>query len=204
MPDSSDILNGFVNIQYDTRFSFPKSDGITAGTQEPGKTNDPVMKWVYEAVNSWPAGNGSGAYANGTNVWWAVYAALKNDLSTTTHETAHNQDGRYFYAGAGRRAGTGGEAHADGNIAQDIVDGSTVFNMSTEKDMNSDVTNNFSYTRIDTPEKIQDYYKDMFDTMYVLEYMAGQAFLELTPEQQAKVAVQVTYTGKDGTSLKAK
>ena len=203
VPDSSDILNGFVNIQYDTRFSFPKSDGITAGTQEPGKTNDPVMKWVYEAVNSWPAGNGSGAYANGTNVWWAVYAALKNDLSTTTHETAHNQDGRYFYAGAGRRAGTGGEAHADGNIAQDIVDGSTVFNMSTEKDMNSDVTNNFSYTRIDTPEKIQDYYKDMFDTMYVLEYMAGQAFLELTPEQQAKVAVQVTYTGKDGTSLKA-
>lgn len=203
VPNSSNILNGFVNIQYDTRFSFPKSDGINAGTQEPGKTNDPVMKWVYEAVNSWASANGSGAYANGTNVWWAVYPALKNDLSTTTHETAHNQDGKYFYAGAGRRAGTGGEAHADGNIAQDIVDGSTVFNMSTEKDMNSDVTNNFSYTRIDTPEKIQDYYKDMFDTMYVLEYLAGQAFLELTPQQQAKVAVQVTYTGKDGTSLKA-
>ena len=29
VPDSSDILNGFVNIQYDTRFSFPKSDCIT-------------------------------------------------------------------------------------------------------------------------------------------------------------------------------
>ena len=195
IPDADKKLNSFVNIQYDTRFYFPAHGNISSGTQDSGSTNDPVIKWVYEAVNSFAAGNGSGAYANGTNVWWVVYAALDDTtLTTNTHETAHNQDSRYFYAGNGRRSTTGAEAHADGNIAQQFSDGSMVFNMISELDITRGWTNNFSYQRIDTEDEIHDYYRDMFETGYVLEYLSGQAFLQLEPAQQAAVARQVNTT----------
>ena len=201
--NSEKLLNSFVNIQYDTRFSFPSSDKADAGTQNAGTTKDPVMKWVYEAIGSFGAANGSAAYANGTDVYWIVEGALGGEyaFSVFSHETAHNQDGRYFYAGNGRRSGTGPEAHADGNIAQQIGDGSMVFNISTMKDIASDITNNFSYERIDTAEKVHSYYKEMFETGYVLDYLEGQAFLQLTPEQQSKIAIQVSEQ-KDGTSVK--
>lgn len=204
VPGASRILNGFVNVQYDTRFHFPQSESASAGTQEAGSTKDPVMKWVYEAIGSWGSANGSGAYANGTDVYWIADAALGGEYNffVFSHETAHNQDGRYFYGGYGRRAGTGGEAHADGNIAQQIGDGSMLFNISTVYPADADVTNNFTFERIDSPEKLHSYYREMFESGYVLDYLAGQAFLRLDPEEQAKVAVQVNYQ-KDGTSLKA-
>ena len=203
MGNSANLLNSFVNIQYDTRFSFPSSEHANSGTQNSGSTKDPVMKWVYEAIGSFGAANGSAAYANGTDVYWIAEAALGGEyaFSIFSHETAHNQDGRYFYGGNGRRSGTGPEAHADGNIAQQIGDGSMVFNISTVKDIASDVTNNFSYERIDSADKIQSYYKEMFETGYVLDYLQGQAFLQLTPEQQSKVAVQAVEQ-KDGSSIK--
>lgn len=195
--DAEDILNSFVNIQYDTRLNFPQSEAADAGDQNKDQTRDPVMKWVYEANNTISAKNGSAASADGTNVYWMVDAALgTSDYSffTFSHETAHNQDGRYFYGGAGRRQGTGGEAHADGNIAQEMRDGCMVFNISKINDLGVEMTNNFSYERIDSPEKIQSYYREMFETGYVLDYLAAQAFLQLTPQQQAAVAVQAVHT----------
>ena len=192
--NSEELLNSFANIQYDTSANFPQSSAADRGEQVKGTTKDPVMKWVYEAIGSWGNNhNGSAAYADGTNVYWTAECALGGDYAfyIFSHETAHNQDGKYFYGGAGRRNGSGPEAHADGNIAQQIEDGSMVFNISTVKDVTADVTNNFSYERINTPEKVHSYYREMFETGYVLEYLQGQAFLQLTPAQQAAVAVQV-------------
>lgn len=188
------ILNGFVNIQYDTRFNFPANPVTNQGEQVRGVTQDPVIKWVYEAIGAYSDMGGVGAYANGTDVYCVAYPAIGTDFTfyALTHETAHNQDGKYFYAGYGRRSGTGAEAHADGNIAQQIEDGSMVFNISRICDPASDVTNNLSYTRIETAEQVKDYYQKMFDTSYVIDYLAGQAFLRLTPEEQARVAVQIT------------
>lgn len=190
-------LNSFVNIQYDTRLGFPESTAAAAGMQEKGTTRDPVMKWVYEANDMLNALNGSAAVANGNDVIWMWSEALGTSdytFFTFSHETAHNQDGRYFYGGAGRRAGTGGEAHADGNIAQEMRDGIMVFNISKIMDMGVEMTNNFSYERIDSAEKVHSYYREMFDTGYVLDYLAAQAFLRLTPQQQAAVAVQAEHT----------
>ncbi len=195
IPNSTNILNSFVNIQFDTRFNFPASDKANAGTQAAGTTKDPVMKWVYEAVGHWGAANGSGAYANGTNVYWIVYEALGGDFNfyVYTHETAHNQDGRYFYGGKGRRNETGAESHADGNIGQQASDGAMMYNLYKNYDLATEITNNLSYERINSPEKIHSYYKEMFETGYVLEYLAGQAFLRLTPEEQAKIATQAQH-----------
>ena len=75
-----------------------------------------------------------------------------------------------------------------------------VFNISTVKDVTADVTNNFSYERINTPDKLKSYYQEMFETSYVLEYLQGQAFLQLTPAEQAAVAIQVNER-KDGNSI---
>lgn len=196
MSDSASQLNSFVNIQYDTRLNFPESEAAAAGDQDKDKTRDPVMKWVYEANNTISAKNGSAAFADGSNVYWVWDPALGTSdytFFTFSHETAHNQDGRYFYGGAGRREGTGAEAHADGNIAQEMRDGCMVFNISKINDMGVEMTNNFSYERIDSAEKIESYYREMFETGYVLDYLAAKAFLNLTVEQQAAVAVQAAH-----------
>lgn len=201
---SAEKLNSFVNIHYDTRLNFPQSDAADAGDQDKDKTRDPVMKWVYEANNTIGAKNGSAASADGTNVYWMQDAALgTSDYSffTFSHETAHNQDGRYFYNGAGRRVGTGGEAHADGNISQEMRDGCMVFNISKINDFSVEMTNNFSYERIDSKEKLKSYYAEMFETGYVLDYLAAKAFLLLDTQQQAAVAVQASHTSGGNSSF---
>lgn len=199
LDNSVEQLNSVVDIQFDTRMHFPESAAAAAGRQDAGTTRDPVMKWVFEANSMLGAENGSAAFANGSIVVWMQDAALSSSdytFYTFSHETAHNQDGRYFYGGAGRRSGTGGEAHADGNIAQDSVgsrDGSMVFNISRIDDITVETSSNFSYERIDSKEEIHSYYREMFETGYVLDYLAAQAFLQLTPRQQAAVAVQATH-----------
>ena len=182
--DSATILNSKVVVNYDTRFFFPK-----IGNQEPGKTEDPVIKWVYEAIRSFAPLNHSGAYADGTSVYWVQFAALPNYWAFS-HETAHNQAGYYFYEGKGRRYDTWAEDHADGNIKQAPGDGHFVFNLSNDYSVESAISTNLTLDRINSPEKIHSYYKEMFETLYVLDYLTGQAFLKLTPEQQSRVATQ--------------
>ena len=204
MSNSVERLNSFVNLQFDTRLAFPESEAAAAGAQEKGKTRDPVMKWVYESVDMLSALNGSAAVADGTIVIWMWSPALGTDdytFFTFSHETAHNQDGKYFYGGAGRRNGTGAEAHADGNIAQETRDGVMVFNIAKDMDIGTEMPNNFSYERINSAQKVHSYYKKMFDTGYVLDYLAAQAFFELTPQQQAAVAVQAEHTAGGNASM---
>ena len=198
IPNSVSRINSFsVNAQYDTRFGFPASDKADAGTQSAGTTRDPVMKWVYEAIGgAWAAANGSGAYANGYNVWWVADAALggvNRAVHVFTHETAHNQDNKYFYSGNGRRPNTGAESHADGVIAQDIGTSTAVFNLIKNFAIDTDYATNLTYERINTEEKINSYYREMYETKYVLEYLAGQAFLRLSPEEQAKIGIQMQH-----------
>ena len=107
MSNSAEQLNSFVNLQFDTRLSFPESPVASAGAQEKGATRDPVMKWVYESVDMLSALNGSAAVADGTIVIWMWSPALGTDdytFFTFSHETAHNQDGKYFYGGAGEES----------------------------------------------------------------------------------------------------
>ena len=197
--NSASILNSRVHIQYDTRFNFPECESkkITKGTQEKGTTQDPVMKWVYEAADRFAIQDPVGAYANGHDVYWVANDALGGTdytFKVFSHETAHNQDGYYFYEGYGRRKGTGAEDHADGNIAQDLGDGSFVFNIRNDFDIEDDASNNLKMDRINSKEKIHFYYREMFETHYLLDYLTAQAVLELTPEQQAKLVTQANYT----------
>lgn len=192
--NSADILNSRVHIQYDSRFGFPN-----IGDQEKGSATDPVIKWLYEAVDKFAKRNGSAAYANGTDVFWVVNVALGGNYSFSvfTHETAHNQDGYYFYERKGRRVKTGAEDHADANIAQDLGDGSFVFNIRGDFNIEDDTSNNLTLNRIVSKEKIYSYYREMFETYYVLDYLTAKALLQLTPEQQSKLITQVNYIDDD-------
>lgn len=193
--NAESLLNSRVHIQYDSRFNFANS-----GTQEAGTTEDSVIKWVYEAVGAMAPANGSGAFANGTDVYWVAYAALSRgsySFTVFSHETAHNQDGYYFYEEMYRRNNTWAEDHADENIAQDLGDGSMVFNIREDFSVTADTSSNLKLATITGTDNIYHYYKEMFETYYVLDYLTGQAFLQLTPEEQAKVAVKVTYDNSD-------
>ena len=68
-------------------------------------------------------------------------------------------------------------------------------------DIGTEMPNNFSYERINSAQKVHSYYKEMFDTGYVLDYLAAQAFFELTPQQQAAVAVQAEHTAGGNASM---
>ena len=68
-------------------------------------------------------------------------------------------------------------------------------------DIGTEMTNNFSYERIDTAEKIHSYYREMFDAGYALDYLAAQAFFELSPEVQSAVAVQAEHTAGGTSSM---
>ena len=63
-----------------------------------------------------------------------------------------------------------------------------------------DITQNFSYKRIDTDAKLKDYYQKMFEANDFLDYIEAKAFLRLTPDQQAAVAVQAYYPNLEGKS----
>lgn len=188
--NSTDILNSTVHIQYDSRIDFPNK-----GTQNKGTTQDPVIKWVYEAVNRFCDDNYTAAYANGTDVYWVVDTALGGNynFAVFSHETAHNQDGYYFYEGHGRRDDSGAEDHADENIAQDLGEGSFVFNLRNDFNIEDDISTNIKLDRINSKDKVHSYYKEMFETYYVLDYLTAKALLQLTPEQQAKLVTQANY-----------
>ena len=203
IPNSAARLNAIgVTGVIDTRFFFPQSPKANAGDQERGVTQEPVIKWVYEAIGTFASGGWAAAYANGYNIFYVYDTVIANSyygFDTLTHETAHNQDGSYFYSGNGRRGYTRAEAHADGVITQNMSDNFLVFNLVYDFPYESNVAVNLSYTRINSSEKIHSYYKEMFETKYVLEYLNAQAFLRLTPAEQAAVAVQMDHPSS-GTS----
>ena len=52
---------------------------------------------------------------------------------------------------------------------------------------------NLTPDRINSPEEFQSYYKEVFDVIYTLDYLQGKAYLQLTPEQQARITLQHRY-----------
>ncbi len=183
-------LNNATDIQVDRRTT---TDGVY---QTAGVTEEPFHKNFCEAVGYWAAANGSAAYANGSNVYWVAYRAL-DSFGTWSHESGHNQDSKIFLKGYGRRPGSGGEDYADGNITQGSGDGGENFNLSYDHDMDATVTSNLTTERINTKEKLDSYYKGMFQAIDFLDYVEAKAFLKLTPEEQSKIALQVFYPAEE-------
>ncbi len=189
----SERLNAVTDIQIDHRFT--KNSEGKSEYQSAGTTEEPFHKNFNEAVGFWAAANGSAAYATGVNVFWNAYSAL-SDFYAWSHESGHNQDSRVFLLNSGRRPQGWAEDYADGNTSQGFGDGAMNFNLSYTYSMDESVTTNLTPERINSTEKIESYYKEMFEASDFLDYIEAKAFLTLTPEEQSKVAVQVYYPNK--------
>lgn len=52
---------------------------------------------------------------------------------------------------------------------------------------------NLTPDRINTQEEFKSYYKEVFETIYTLDYLQGKVYLELTPAQQSAITSQHRY-----------
>ena len=104
---------------------------------------------------------------------------------------AHVTDNWIWMENKGKRPGRNGEDYSNGFVNQAGLD----YNMNFMKNYARDgqVLSNLTPERINSQEKFKSYYKEVFDVIYTLDYLQGLAYLQLTPEQQARVTAQHRY-----------
>ncbi len=197
------IFNDIHTVQIDKRYAYDSNGLMTV--QNPYSTEEPFHKNFNEVIGQWAYADGNAATANGAYIIWRAEGVMDGNLipsegqvyeytfHTWSHETAHNMDARIFLRNYGRRYDAGGEDYADGNLTQAFGNGDIIMNLSRHFEIGAEIASNLTPDRIDSPAKIHDFYKKLFETLYIMDYLEGRAFLELSPEEQAKLAVQVSY-----------
>ena len=176
------------------------------GEQKKGKSTDPFCKNFNELLNEWFTIRAVAAYSGSQRIYYVVDNTLTSYGRTWSHETGHNQCNFLFFkrngfrpvGGCNNNDGSGTEDYTDGNTTQGFGDGAVNFNLSYNYDSSQVITTNLTTERINSTEKIESYYKRMFEAIDFLDYAEAKAFLQLTPEEQAKVAVQIYYPNAPG------
>lgn len=158
-------------------------------------TNEPYFKWFGEPLGQCYYHPDNYAVATGNTIKYAQGNYFGNML-LFSHEAAHNQDGAVYFKGNGRRAGTNAESYTTGFYTQSFTHGSPQINGTYTYDENSNYSGNLTPERINSYEKINDFYHKMFQTSNFLDYLIGEAFLKLNAEQQAAVASQIGYVSQ--------
>ncbi len=187
-----DTLNKYCDVNYDMRTTYTGQGNATV-YNNPLTTQEPYHKYFIEAINRW-AGTSGGAYANGNEVFWVVIKMLDN-FRVGTHETLHNQDSKIFLNGYGRRGGA--EDYAAGFLQQYYRDGWVSPNIFDDDLMKENSTQNFYRATVENDKKLSVFYKNYFNTNDFLDWIEAKAFFTLSPEDQAKLAVQVSYPQVD-------
>ena len=192
---------GIIDVSYLNKYADIQIDNYNVkvyGTQANGKCTDPFHINFNDVLNEWFMANGASAYATDGVINYS-YSALDN-YSIWTHEIGHNQSYKLFFKGNGfRTAGgnnngnLGGEDYTDGHTTQGFGDGEVNWNLSYDFTPDQLITTNLTQERINSVEKLDSYYKGMYEAIDFLDYAEAKAFLELTPQEQSKVAVQIQY-----------
>lgn len=188
--EKPEVMKEKATVQYDTKGFNYQNEGemIQIAT-----TEEPVFKNFHYALGIDWEQLYAAAYANGWTVYWCVHYQL-DDYRTSTHESVHNEDGSFLFAGHGRRAGSDAEWYTNKINTQEFSDEMTVYNFSYEFDYTEDKAVNLSTERVNTPEKLHSFYQNMFDTLYVLDYIEAQALLSLTPAEQSYLIEQYNWS----------
>lgn len=153
------------------------------------KTKDVYYKWFGEPTGKAYFHSANYAAANGKDIFYAQGQFIGN-MILFSHETAHNHDGPLYFRGHGRRSGTGAETYTTNFFTQSFEDGSLQINGTYRWGENESRANNLTPEEINTPAKIHSFYRRSLDTSFLLDYIAGEAFLELTSNQQAAIVSQ--------------
>ncbi len=200
--DCTKIITGYKN-------SYFPGTNIVIGTSPvytQGKVgqNYPFFKNFSEVLGLWqPPGNSAGVGNTAGFLWFQARPGLTN-YDTWTHEFEHALFDKIMLFQAGTRFKYGLETLTEGNVEQNGVwsennlvqdVGPYYFNTTYDLNKEGNATQNLSPDRIDTREKLENYFKGQQNALDLLDYIEGKAFIRLTPEQQARVATRMNQSG---------
>lgn len=159
---------------------------------------NPAMKYFFGPVGNKVGHNGHGAYVTGDAVYYMGYRMLDKDGAITyTHEMTHNSDQDIYLGGYGRRSGLGPEFFAKGLLqAPDQPSDATITINSILKHKTSDSTEGQRLqvldptTRFKDAADLQNYVHNMFDVVYMLEYLEGQSIVKQLDAYQKMTALR--------------
>ena len=149
------------------------------------ETNHPAIKHFFGPAGNNVVHNSNGAYATGDAFYYMAYRMLDKDGAVTyTHEMTHNSDREIYLGGYGRRNGLGPEFYAKGLLqAPDHPNDPTITINSILKYEESEDSTRLQIKdptkRFNNAEDLQKYMHNMFDVIYMLEYLEGNAVVNL-------------------------
>ena len=155
-------------------------------------SSNPAMKYFFGPVGNKVVHNKHGAYATGDGVYYMGYRMLDKDGAITyTHEMTHDSDNEIYLGGYGRRSGLGPEFFAKGLLqAPDHSDDATITVNSILKYDKKDATEKSRLQVLDPTERFRDaddlknYVHNMFDVIYMLEYLEGMSIVNRLSDVQ--------------------
>lgn len=161
-------------------------------------SSNPAMKNFFGPVGNKVVHNQHGAYATGDGVYYMSYRMLDKDGAITyTHEMTHDSDQDIYLGGYGRRSGLGPEFFAKGLLqAPDQPSDATITINSILKHSKSDSTEDSRLQVLDPTERfqnatdLQNYVHNMFDLIYMLEYLEGQSIVNKLNVYQKMAALR--------------
>ena len=161
-------------------------------------SSNPAMKNFFGPVGNKVVHNQHGAYATGDGVYYMSYRMLDKDGAITyTHEMTHDSDQDIYLGGYGRRSGLGPEFFAKGLLqAPDQPSDATITINSILKHSTSDSKESSRLQVLDPTERfqnatdLQNYVHNMFDLIYMLEYLEGQSIVNKLNVYQKMAALR--------------
>lgn len=189
------IYDNFVEVAANGADSVNKSKFLIVDSSYNKNHNQDVFKEFYRPLQTlWSNRSGAVAIVFGNPNYDYIYYNSSNfigDMTVLNHEMGHVTDMWIWMENKGKRPGRNGEDYSNGYANQANVDYN--MNFMREYPRDSDKLTNLTPDRINTQEEFQSYYKEVFDVIYTLDYLQGLAYLQLTPEQQAKITSQHRY-----------
>ena len=161
-------------------------------------STNPAMKNFFGPVGNKVVHNQHGAYATGDGVYYMSYRMLDKDGAITyTHEMTHDSDQDIYLGGYGRRSGLGPEFFAKGLLqAPDQPSDATITINSILRHSKSDSTEGSRLQVLNPTERfqnatdLQNYIHNMFDLIYMLEYLEGQSIVKKLNVYQKMAALR--------------
>ena len=172
-------------LVYDA-FRFGTDEKVDKDTyQATFETDHPAIKHFFGPAGNNVVHNANGAYATGDAFYYMAYRMLDKDGAVTyTHEMTHNSDREIYLGGYGRRNGLGPEFYAKGLLqAPDHPNDPTItINSILKYEKSEDPTRlqvKDPTKRFNNAEDLQKYMHNLFDVIYMLEYLEGNAVVNL-------------------------
>ena len=176
----SDALNRVSDIQIDSNYTL-NSKGNKVN-QNKNYIDDEFHKSFNYILNIWNEDGNEKVYLSGDRVMWNSSSIL-NDFNTFVNSTTTNQFNKVYLNSIILR-------NKNINVNSSL---GMEFNLNRIYSNNEKVLSNYTPNRISTINKLNDYYKKVYLTIDFIDYIEANAFLALTPSEQANIAMQVYY-----------